>query len=979
MPKRTHEKKSRKNFYPDTACRGWCGRIGCKEKKERYAVRFRRARGVGFQQDKEVNVVSYHDFDSLFQHLTGNLPFPWQRQLYREFLDNDFRQSCPIPTGLGKTSIIAIWLLALAHRIGNDTHSDFPRRLVYVVNRRTVVDQSTRETEKIREALRGLALQEIAESLRSVQVRDTGLPFAASTLRGQFADNAEWRDDPARPAVIIGTVDMIGSRLLFSGYGCGFKSRPLHAGFLGQNTLVIHDEAHLEPAFQILLKSIEKEQRRCREFGKFRIMELSATSRSAPENGESLFSDKDREHHEVRKRIEARKGIVFHQVDDERKMVNEVVKLAREYEGSGQAILIFLRKLENVKEVAAALGKNPGNEQVATLTGTLRGRERDALARDNPVFARFLRNPETNPQPTVYLVCTSAGEVGVNISADHLICDLTPLDSMIQRFGRANRFGDGDACIDIVHCKYGKAAESKKEEPTPPEDDAQTTADSNTPDVSTAAEETKKKGKASTPFDQACEQTFLLLQNLPKRWDQCHDASPSALAGIPAAERQVAFTPSPVILPATDILFDAWALTSIRRKLPGRPPVADWLHGVAEWEPPETHVAWREEVSLMTTEMLETYHPEDLLEDYPLKPHEMLRDQTTRVRTELEKIAGRAPEESVWLIAPDDAVTVFTLQTLVEKDKQKKPMISLAGCTMLLPPQAGGLNKGFFDGEKKYSEAERDNYDISDKWLDESGAARRCRIRGDDDQKPPIGMRLIRRIDLRMDSDEDAEEMNSFGHRSWYWYVRPRFADDDGSRTARVEQTLSSHLRAAGDFAKRLVAKLGLGETEALAVMLAARWHDCGKDRLIWQRSIGNHKYPARVLAKSGKGMRPLDLTGYRHELGSLTDVANFSEFKGLSHEAQELVLHLIGAHHGRARPHFSEHEAFDHKGREADVVETVRKVHRRFALLQRKYGRWGLAYLESLVRAADIMASQADNGDESGEPSNAPGQGGDQ
>jgi len=24
--------------------------------------------------------------------------------------------------------------------------------------------------------------------------------------------------------------------------------------------------------------------------------------------------------------------------------------------------------------------------------------------------------------------------------------------------------------------------------------------------------------------------------------------------------------------------------------LPGRPAVADWLHGIAEWEPPETHV-----------------------------------------------------------------------------------------------------------------------------------------------------------------------------------------------------------------------------------------------------------------------------------------------------------------------------------------------------------------------------------------------------
>ena len=51
--------------------------------------------------------------------------------------------------------------------------------------------------------------------------QDSVAPLAISTLRGQFADNAEWRDDPARPAIITGTVDMIGSRLLFSGYAVG--------------------------------------------------------------------------------------------------------------------------------------------------------------------------------------------------------------------------------------------------------------------------------------------------------------------------------------------------------------------------------------------------------------------------------------------------------------------------------------------------------------------------------------------------------------------------------------------------------------------------------------------------------------------------------------------------------------------------------------------------------------------------------------
>src|SRR5204863_6752119 len=106
-------------------------------------------------------------------------------------------------------------------------------------------------------------LKEVPAHLRSL---------AISTLRGKFADNREWSADPSRPAVICGTVDMIGSRLLFSGYGVGFKGKPLHAGFLAQDVLMVHDEAHLEPAFQDLLIAIQKEHERCKEFAKFRVM-----------------------------------------------------------------------------------------------------------------------------------------------------------------------------------------------------------------------------------------------------------------------------------------------------------------------------------------------------------------------------------------------------------------------------------------------------------------------------------------------------------------------------------------------------------------------------------------------------------------------------------------------------------------------------------------------------------------------------------
>ena len=54
----------------------------------------------------------------------------------------------------------------------------------------------------------------------------------------------------------------------------------------------------------------------------------------------------------------------------------------------------------------------------------------------------------------------------------------------------------------------------------------------------------------------------------------------------------------------------------------------------------------------------------------------------------------------------------------------------------------------------------------------------------------------------------------------------------------------------------------------------------------------------------------------------------------------------------------FPTDEAFDPEPKGRDVAEVAREVPQRFARLQRKYGRWGLAYLESLLRAADYAAS---------------------
>lgn len=145
-------------------------------------------------------------FDDDFLRLKGNLPFPWQRALYERMVALNLPTACDLPTGLGKTSVIALWLLALSKT------PQLPRRLVYVVNRRTVVDQSTAEAERLRSRLIEPDASHIRQALDALAATPAKHPLAISTLRGEFADNGTWRRDPSRPAIIVGTVDTAASK-----------------------------------------------------------------------------------------------------------------------------------------------------------------------------------------------------------------------------------------------------------------------------------------------------------------------------------------------------------------------------------------------------------------------------------------------------------------------------------------------------------------------------------------------------------------------------------------------------------------------------------------------------------------------------------------------------------------------------------------------------------------------------------------------
>src|SRR5262249_9138321 len=117
--------------------------------------------------------------------------------------------------------------------------------------------------------------------------------------------------------------------------------------------------------------------------------------------------------HHVWRRLKAKKGIRFHAVP-RKEVAEKIGKLARRWKLLGKAVLVFVRTIADVKPVGRVdTDKREGApaDQVQILTGTLRGLERDRLAREDRVFRRFLL-PEESDGRTDYLLCTSAGEVG---------------------------------------------------------------------------------------------------------------------------------------------------------------------------------------------------------------------------------------------------------------------------------------------------------------------------------------------------------------------------------------------------------------------------------------------------------------------------------------------------------------------------------------------------------------------------------------
>lgn len=953
-------------------------------------------------------------FEEQFEALTTFRPLSWQSRLFSEhFARNELPATIDIPTGLGKTAVMALWLIARARRV------EVPRRLVYVVDRRAVVDQATTFAETLRRNLDERAPQ-LKEPL-GLEARS--LPI--STLRGQYVDNRTWLEDPTLPAVIIGTVDMIGSRLLFGGYGVSRKMRPYHAGLLGADTLVVLDEAHLVPSFERLIEAIE---RGSKEFGArdrcdgrivpaCKLLSLSATGRErvgnvfclkgtfdAPAGERGDLDDKT-----VERRLKATKIATLVTQDagklEETKLEEALAGYAWQLAEQGNSpirCIVFSNSREIAEkarrqiEILAKGNRKQGgaSRQIDSefFVGARRVRERqDVMAGWLKEQGFIAGNPVERSRPA-FLFATSAGEVGVDLDADHVVCDLVAWERLVQRLGRVNRRGERDAKVLVV--------------------------DSGVPQPKKKGAETREETAAIRQY----EALRRLLNELPSVDENKSSVlvSPDALRVLKERARtdrelaetlKTASSPAPLRPALTRAVVDAWSMTSLEEHT-GRPEVAPWLRGWVD-EKPQTTVIWRRYLPVRKSAGSTTKEIEEFFEAAPPHVSEQLETETfivtewlgkrceamlsgERIEAEADReeeseekseednepvsesshdetvlpkqLSRRAPFAFVLSQSGELRETLYLEEfaSLKEKDRSRaleRKLRKLESAVIVVDARLGGIEHGLLDTD---ASAIAMTVDDGEGWMPSAPSVGRL-----NERSQPVVKFRVRSVIATDEEESDPDwreryrlviERNDDG-ADLRWLIVDKWHGDSTNEEDRSAsnnpQLLSEHQSWAESRARMMGQKLGLPDDLVVVIAMAARLHDEGKKASRWQRAFrapsGREPY-----AKTRGPINFALLDGYRHELGSLAWAEKDESFKALPEASKDLVLHLIAAHHGQARPVISTKSCEDAPPSALD--ERARQISLCFARLQKQWGPWGLAWLESLLRAADQQASRAND-----------------
>lgn len=384
-------------------------------------------------------------FSTWFNDLTTHpKPRDWQAKLALD--ESTGSRLIRIPTGLGKTEgVLGAWSY---HRIERDDDA-WPRRLVWCLPMRVLVEQT----------------KEVAETLAARMPEDRR-PGVFVAMGGE--DAGEWFLYPERPAIIVGTQDMLLSRALNRGYAAGRARWPIDYALLNQDALWVMDEVQLMDVGLVTSVQLQafRDADNTRRVKPCHTWWMSATLQPAwldtvdfrgplQAMAEVAITIPGNERTgtvwEITKPLHIER-IAANDTDAER--LNQWSKLildAHHEADSGEAgrvTLVIVNRVDEAQAIHHKLQAEIGNDatapQLELIHSRFRGIERKLW------MERFLSRKTCEDKATnLIVVSTQVVEAGVDISASSMVTQLAPWPSLVQRFGRAARYR-GTAEITVV-------------------------------------------------------------------------------------------------------------------------------------------------------------------------------------------------------------------------------------------------------------------------------------------------------------------------------------------------------------------------------------------------------------------------------------------------------------------------------------------------------------------------------------------------
>jgi CRISPR-associated endonuclease/helicase Cas3 len=374
---------------------------------------------------------SYPEF---FRNVTGKDPLPYQERYGR----NPFSSTLlVVPTGLGKTDAALLpWLYAQAR---NDP--SVPTRLIIVLPRQNLTVQTAKNAR--------------------IRVSAAGLDGRVRVL--ELMAGSEDNDDTLRPdctAIIVCTQDMYFSRALNRGYARRPPRWPIDFALYNQDCLIVLDEIQLMDDALATSKQLAAFRAEFKTYGDAASIWMSATvntdwlrtvdSRDIPPRIQ--LEDDDLRAPVVTKRIHAPKQLAPAPPECREPKGCAAFAFARHRKWT--RTLIMANTVPRAREIYANVRAD--FPAAILIHSRFRPGDRKRAAQDLLVSI---------PEEGQIVVSTQVLEAGVDITSRLLVTDIAPWGSLVQRFGRVNRYGDDE---DAEIFWVDRPTHAKQKDPTAP-------------------------------------------------------------------------------------------------------------------------------------------------------------------------------------------------------------------------------------------------------------------------------------------------------------------------------------------------------------------------------------------------------------------------------------------------------------------------------------------------------------------------------